>query len=75
MKQYRDLNRNSGIDSYELKPDSIIIKFKTGEEYLYNHHKPGKGKVETMKELAEQGSGLTTFINKNIRDDYAKKLS
>lgn len=30
--------------------------------------------VETMKQLAEAGEGLATFINQHVRDAYAGKL-
>jgi hypothetical protein len=47
------------------------LKFKDGRTYLYDYAKPGKVHVEEMKKLAVEGNGLTTYINKYVRDNYS----
>lgn len=64
-----DINGDSGVLSYEIGNDFIIVKFKTGAVYTYTYASAGKEKVETMKMLAKSGDGLNSFINR-----YAKKL-
>jgi len=36
--------------------------------------KPGAQHVARMKQLAEEGRGLATYINRYVRDNYARKL-
>jgi hypothetical protein len=55
--------------------DGIILQFNYKDGYLYDYSKPGKEHVEQMKILAEQGEGLTTYVNQNVRDNYRKKLN
>lgn len=74
MERYKNLSGNSGVAAYEVGPDYIKIKFREGGVYLYNYNRPGRDKVERMKDLAEVGKGLSTFTNKYMRDDYAAKL-
>ena len=75
MKTYKNLSGNSGIKAYQISQQSIRIAFSDGSVYLYNYGSNGKRAVEIMKGLAEQGIGLTTYINREIRDQYAKSLS
>jgi hypothetical protein len=65
---------NSGIVSYAEGKDCILIEFKTGERYRYNSRKPGRKHVEEMKSRAHRTSGLTTYINQHVRENYAAKL-
>ncbi|MEJ7680018.1 MAG: hypothetical protein WKG06_19600 [Segetibacter sp.] len=54
--------------------NGIILEFKDGRTYLYNYRKPGKRDVENMKILVLSGSGLTTYVNQHVRDNYYKRL-
>ena len=72
MKPYKDESGNSGISAYRIEEKMIVIAFKTGEIYTYSYNKAGKKHVEEMKNLAEQGRGLTTYINKYVSDLYDK---
>jgi len=74
MERYKNLSGNSGVAAYESGPDYIKIKFREGGVYLYNYSVTGRDNVERMKKVAEEGKGLSTFINKYVRDDYAAKL-
>jgi hypothetical protein len=75
MKKYKNLDGNSGIFAWEEGKDYIIVQFSDFEKYLYNYVKPGKALVEKMKQFAEKGKGLATFINKYVRNNYYKKLT
>lgn len=73
MKRYKDINGGSGISLYGCGPDYISIKFKDTETiYSYNYVVTGKKHVEKMKQLAEKGSGLSTYIAQNpeVRNNY-----
>ena len=65
---------NSGLLAYAEGPRFIAIEFKTGECYLYNWTKPGRTHVAEMKRRAHHTSGLTTYINQHVRENYAAKL-
>lgn len=75
MKPYKKRSGNSGVSAYQAGSDSIIVKFVDGSEYLYNFKITGKRNVEKMKQLAEEGKGLATFINKYVRKKYATQIA
>lgn len=74
FQPYKSAHGDSGVTRYAIGPDYIIVEFKSSDGYRYDYQSPGRRKVETMKKLARTGDGLTTFINQQVRDDYAEKL-
>jgi len=68
MEKYKDESGNSGISAYRIGPDWIMIKFMSGKVYKYSYRSAGKDNVEQMKDLAQRGTGLTTYINKYVKD-------
>jgi hypothetical protein len=74
LHRYRNRGRNSGVTAYEIGDDYIKVEFADGPLYLYTHDIPGERKVEQMKKLALQGKGLSTFISRSVRDQYASRL-
>lgn len=75
MTQYINSSGGSGIRSYEIRDRSIVIEFMHGGKYLYSYDRPGEAEVEEMKRLAVLGAGLATYINKNVRKRFARKLT
>lgn len=75
MEIYKNLNGNSGIKAYKILSESIEIQFADGSIYLYNYEVNGARTIEIMKGLAELGIGLTTYINREVKDQFAKKLT
>jgi hypothetical protein len=73
MKRYRNLHGDSGVVAYALAPDAISVRFVDGHTYLYNHDRPGAEKVARMTQLALSGAGLSSYISRHVRDDYAAK--
>ncbi|HML95619.1 MAG TPA: hypothetical protein PKC29_09350 [Thermodesulfobacteriota bacterium] len=73
MEHYKNLSGNSGVMAYEIGEDYIKVKFRSGDVYLYNYIVTGKFNIERMKKLAEEGKGLSTFISRYVREDYAAK--
>jgi hypothetical protein len=72
---YKSRNPNAGVLNYEIVDDAIILEFSNHKfRYLYNAMAPGETHVDAMKRLALQGKGLTTYVNQNVRENYAAKL-
>ncbi|MBS1595875.1 MAG: hypothetical protein JST90_16310 [Bacteroidetes bacterium] len=71
MTRYQNLGGNSGVTAYEAGADYIALQFHDGRVYVYDHTRPGRKHVEQMKQLAQSGRGLTTYLNQYVRDNYA----
>ena len=74
MENYKNVYGNSGVRAYQISSDSISIKFSDGSTYVYTYESTGWQSIEIMKELAQKGVGLTTFINQRVRNKYAERL-
>ncbi len=71
METYSDSGGNSGISAYEIGADYISVQFSnTGKVYTYSYGRAGKGHVDQMKFLARSGSGLNSYIMKNVKSLY-----
>jgi hypothetical protein len=75
MKRYLHRGGETGVAAYETGPRSITIRFTDGKIYRYTHAKTGSHHVAAMKRLAAEGKGLATYINQNVRGDYAARLN
>jgi hypothetical protein len=73
MTPYKNLNGNSSVQEYAACPNSLTVKFKDGGTYLYTDSLPGHDRLQTMKQLAEQGRGLASFIVRRVGKDYERK--
>ena len=73
MKRYKSLEADTGVTGYETGRDYIRVRFKNRAIYRYTYASTGANKIEAMKRLAEQGDGLTTFINQHVREAYESK--
>lgn len=73
MTYYSDIDGDSGVLAYEIGIDYIDVQFKgTSKIYRYSYQSADRENVETMKELAQSGNGLNSFINKNVKYRYVK---
>lgn len=72
MNRYLNLRGNSPILGYEIEPTRITVWFKGGKPYSYSYASAGMSNIETMKQLAKQGSGLSAFITRNVRFNYER---
>ena len=73
MKRYANFGGNSGVREYESGKTFIKVRFReSADVYVYNARKPGPRHVRRMKELAESGSGLSTYIARQVRENYAR---
>ncbi|GGY88683.1 hypothetical protein ACFFTM_14910 [Pseudoduganella plicata] len=73
MKRYRNLEGHSGVLAYDIRADAIAVKFAGGDVYEYTYGRPGRAHVEEMKRLALAGRGLSTYISRHVREDYAAR--
>ena len=71
---YEDQAGTSGVESFEIGDRSITVRFAEGGTYLYDQAKPGKQHLAQMISLARAGAGLATYINQQVRGNYARKL-
>ena len=63
MKRYNTTSgRESNIVSYDVGNDYIIIEYSDSKKFKYSHNSAGAMAVETMKVLAKNQNGLTTYI-------------
>lgn len=75
MKSYLNRSRKSNVEAYEIGAAYIKVTFNSGSirNYLYTYDSTGQENVEKMKQLAESGLGLNSFISKTIRNRYKRK--
>lgn len=70
MITYANFGGNSNIRGYEFGTDSIKIQFNDFSVYEYTAKSVGLENLGIMKTLAKQGSGLNSFIMKNVKHKY-----
>lgn len=73
MIRYRNLGGNSNVSAYRIDPSQITVSFNGGGTYVYTYSSAGVAKIETMKQLANQGRGLNSFIVTKANKSYARK--
>lgn len=61
------------MERYEIGEDFIRVMFSDGSLYLYTDESAGAFNIGQMKNLAEQGWGLNSYIIHNVRYNYADK--
>lgn len=74
MLRYKSRRRDTGVYAYETGKDFIKIQFRDRSVYLYTNESTGRAEISAMKKLAAAGKGLTTFINKFVREKYEAKI-
>ncbi len=70
MKRYKNISGGSGVQTYEIGDDFIRVTFIDGTPYIYSYKSAGRQHIEEMKDLAERGKGLATYISKHVKDLY-----
>jgi hypothetical protein len=67
--------KKAGVHSFDIGDHYIRIRFNPDKSdiYTYNYYKPGMMEVEKMKELAVSHAGLSSYISREIRDNYYSK--
>lgn len=73
MPVYANRGGDSGVVFYETTADSIIVEFRGGWKYVYGPIRPGAATVARMKELAQAGHGLNSYISSVVRENFSSK--
>lgn len=68
METYKNADKASNIEAYEIGADYIKIKYKSNSTHTYSYGKAGRNHVELMKGLAQSGSGVKRYIHKYLKD-------
>lgn len=74
MVPYRDWDRDSGVQAYEVGEAHIDVQFKGGAVYRYTSNSVGAANLDRMVNLALAGEGLNAFINESVRRSYSARL-
>lgn len=69
MERYANLSGNSPITGFQIEDRSITVWFGY-KTYTYSYNRAGSMHVENMKRLAKSGSGLSAYINRNVKYLY-----
>lgn len=78
MQNYKNKSRKSGISRYSVErnerslPILLTVVFKSGISYTYDIRDYGQQTLIEMVTLAEQGSGLNTYLNKTNQKSKSK---
>ncbi|MDR1199733.1 MAG: hypothetical protein LBK94_12115 [Prevotellaceae bacterium] len=71
MERYSNIGGDSGVSAYEIGHDYLKVKFSgTGKTYTYSYRRAGSHHVENMKNLARNGKGLNSYINRHVKYLY-----
>lgn len=73
MKNYKDVDGDSGVLEYEYGEDWINVKFSTGAVYEYTYASAGAHYIELMKRLADAGVALNDFIQTHVKHKYSRR--
>ncbi len=52
------------IESYKCGEDHIKIRLRDGKVYKFSYRSAGQQRVETLKNLAQLGCGLTAYFDR-----------
>jgi len=74
MQRYANRSGKSGVVAYQIDKDSITVEFSAGIRYLYTVESTGASNIASMRKLAAEGRGLSTFISQHVHDRYARRL-
>jgi hypothetical protein len=71
----KSFGEDTGVSHFNSGKNYIILKFLQPtvdgrQVYLYNYDMPGKKHVENMKKLAEEGKGLSGYLNQFVRKNF-----
>ncbi len=74
MVLYKNLSGKSKVTRYAITKDSLKIRFADCSVYLYTNQSADPKNISQMKTLALAGKGLSTFIDTNLKDRFARKV-
>lgn len=72
MERYKNLGGDSGVAEFEIGPDYIKVRFTSGSVYTYSNQSAGAAHIARMKQLAQSGHGLNSYIQTHVRNNYVR---
>ncbi|HET7556540.1 MAG TPA: hypothetical protein VFK08_00545 [Rhodanobacteraceae bacterium] len=73
MQVHANLSGNPG-EAFELRQRAIAVEPAGGQGCLYDDAHAGHERIRRMRRMARTGRGLSTYISREIRGDYAERL-
>ena len=64
-RKYANISKRSNVKYTEYNQDLIKVFFKDKTQYTYTYLSASADVIEKMKESADRGSGLNSYISKN----------
>ena len=74
FRKYKNLSGDSKVARYEIRKDSVTIRFTDNSVFRYTNQSADPGNISKMKSLALAGKGLGTFIDANVKDRFLRKI-
>lgn len=71
MIQYMNYGGKSGVVEYDTGVDWFLVRFRDGSLYLYTEKSTAPEHIYQMRRLAETGSGLNSYLNRIVGNEYA----
>lgn len=75
MQHYSNVAGDSGVVAYEITPDGLLVKFKSGDTYAYTRAVTGRTHITQMTRLARAGRGLSTYISQHVGTRFARRIT
>ncbi|WP_129715639.1 hypothetical protein [Pedobacter sp. SYP-B3415] len=75
MKKYANEHGDSGVTGYEAGSGFIRVRFVNGITYEYTNASAGAANIKAMTRCAEAGRGLATYIQRHVKDRFARKIT
>lgn len=76
MQPYANNSGKSNVLAYYIGSDFIVVQFPHNAYYKYTYSSAGQSAIELMKQFAQNGSGLGTYIStKATQPNYEAKGS
>lgn len=72
--RYKNVGGKSTVERYHLAKDAVTIEFADCSKYIYSNQSTAPETVAKMKELALAGKGLGTFVEKNLKEKFERKI-
>lgn len=70
---YLNHGKRSGVNAYALGPNYILVRFNDGGVYLYTDKLLTEAEIANLKQLAEYGSGLNSYLTRLIGTRYTAR--
>lgn len=71
FQPYRSGRGASGVVAYAIADEGMHIQFRNGDVHVYTPAATGRLHLKVMKQLARANAGLSTYVNRQVRNRYS----